>query len=399
MFTKPAFPILTSDHASLGETLSVLQRRRALKFLAGAGAVSLLPLRSIACTLAPQETSGPFPGDGTNGPNALTESGIVRADIRSSFGSAGSTPAAGTLNTIMLKVVSATSGTCGPVAGLAVYVWHCNANGGYSMYSSGIAGENYLRGVQVTDAKGEVTFTSIFPACYSGRWPHIHIEVYSSVDEATSGANAISTTQLAMPQSACDTVYAQTSLYPASATNLARVSLSSDTVFGDDGGVYELATATGNNADGWTTYLEVGVSANATATKAFAISPGISGSWYDAQQSGQGFNFEVLANNQILVFFYTFDTLGNNIFLVGVGTIDGATATVPLSTTTGGFFPPNFDPSKIARNDWGTLTLTFTDCDTGNATWTVSGGSVSGFTNGSLPITRVTSISSLTCAA
>ena len=399
MLTKSSIPVLSSDHASLSETLTVLQRRRALKVLASAVAASALPLRSFACVLAPQETAGPYPGDGTNGPNVLTQSGIVRSDIRSSFGAAGSTPAAGAMNTLLLKIVSASSGTCGPVAGLAVYVWHCNADGGYSMYSSGIASENYLRGVQVTDANGEVTFTSIFPACYSGRWPHIHIEVYSSVAAATAGTNAISTTQLAMPQSACDTVYAQTSLYPGSVTNLARTSLTSDMVFGDDRGVYELATVAGNNADGWTTYLEVGVSANATSTASFAISPGISGSWYDAQQSGQGFNVEVLANGQILVYFYTFDASGNNVWLTGVGTVDGATATIPLSTTGGGFFPPNFDPGKITHGDWGALTLTFSDCDTGTAAWTVSGGSASGYTNGSLSITRITTISSLTCAS
>jgi protocatechuate 3,4-dioxygenase beta subunit len=390
---------LSSDHASLAETLDVLQRRRMLKLLAGAGAASLFPLNSIACSLAPQETSGPYPADGTNGPNVLTESGILRSDIRSSFGASGSATATGTMNTIMLKIVSATSGTCGAVAGLAVYVWHCNATGGYSMYANGITGENYLRGVQITDANGEVTFSSIFPACYSGRWPHIHIEVYSSVAEATSGANAIMTTQLAMPQSACETVYAQTSLYPSSATNLTKVSLSSDLVFSGDDGAYELGTVSGNNADGWTTYLEVGVDAAATTTTDFAISPGITGSWYDTQQSGQGFNIEVLANSQIVVYFYTFDKLGNNVWLVGVGTIDGATAIVPLATTTGGFFPPAFDPTKITREEWGTLSLSFTDCNTGSAAWSVTGGSASGYTDGTLPITRITTISSLSCTS
>src|SRR5262249_39055423 len=149
-------------------------RHRFLQNLAGAaGAAALIPARSFACSLIPQETSGPYPADGTNGPNVLTASGIVRSDIRSSFGSAGSNPSPDTLNTLMLKVVSSTSGTCGAVAGLAVYVWHCNPSGGYSLYSSGVTGENYLCGVQVTDANGEVTFTSVYPGCYSGRWPHI----------------------------------------------------------------------------------------------------------------------------------------------------------------------------------------------------------------------------------
>lgn len=73
-----------------------------------------------------------------------------------------------------------------PLAGYAIYLWHCNRDGGYSMYSSGITAENYLRGVQVTDSNGEVTFSTIFPGCYSGRWPHIHFEVYASLDAATT---------------------------------------------------------------------------------------------------------------------------------------------------------------------------------------------------------------------
>ena len=53
------------------------------------------------------------------------------------------------------------------------------------MYSAAVANENYLRGVQETGADGTVTFTTIFPGCYSGRWPHVHFEVYPSAAVAT----------------------------------------------------------------------------------------------------------------------------------------------------------------------------------------------------------------------
>jgi protocatechuate 3,4-dioxygenase beta subunit len=59
-----------------------------------------------------------------------------------------------------------------PFAGVAVYVRHCDRAGRYSLYSDGIENENYLRGVQVADADGRVRYTSVFPACYDGRWPH-----------------------------------------------------------------------------------------------------------------------------------------------------------------------------------------------------------------------------------
>jgi protocatechuate 3,4-dioxygenase beta subunit len=128
-----------------------------------------------SCSKIPEETEGPFPGDGSNGPNVLTEDGVVRGDIRSSIGSASGV-AKGVPLTVELTVVDAS--TCAPRAGAAVYVWHCDMNGGYSMYSQGVSNENYLRGVQATDANGKASFQSIFPACYAGRWPHIHFEVF-----------------------------------------------------------------------------------------------------------------------------------------------------------------------------------------------------------------------------
>ena len=105
---------------------------------------------------------------------------------------------------------------CKPMTGAAVYVWHCDREGNYSMYQDA-SDQNYLRGVQEVDANGVATFTSIFPACYSGRWPHVHFEVYPSVDAATSGSNKLVTSQLAFPEDACDTVYA-TSGYEQSAS-------------------------------------------------------------------------------------------------------------------------------------------------------------------------------------
>ena len=44
-----------------------------------------------------------------------------------------------------------------------------------------------------------MTFTSIYPAAYSGRWPHIHFEVYPSLADATT-ARAAATSQLALPE-------------------------------------------------------------------------------------------------------------------------------------------------------------------------------------------------------
>ena len=93
-------------------------------------------------TEVPDETGGPFPGDGSNGIDVLDDSGIVRSDIRSSFGSS-TTTADGVPLTIRLTVRDASTGDA--MAGAAVYLWHCDRDGSYSLYSQGVENENYSR--------------------------------------------------------------------------------------------------------------------------------------------------------------------------------------------------------------------------------------------------------------
>jgi protocatechuate 3,4-dioxygenase beta subunit len=257
---------------------SFLSRRRALTLL-GTGALALLagcgrdddsatedtttPTASGSsstgsaddCTTIPEETAGPYPGDGTNGPDVLTADGVVRRDIRSSFGSS-TTTAEGVPLTINVDLLDSTG--CTPLAGAAVYVWHCDRDGGYSMYSEGLEGENYLRGVQEADADGRVTFTSIFPGAYLGRWPHIHFEVYESLAAATGGGTRNATSQIALPEGACTAVYA-TSGYEQSASNMPQTTLSNDNVFGDDEAAHQLGTTTGSPAAGYAVTLRVPV--------------------------------------------------------------------------------------------------------------------------------------------
>jgi protocatechuate 3,4-dioxygenase beta subunit len=134
---------------------------------------------------------------------------------------------------------------------------HCDREGRYSLYSEGVTEENYLRGVQEADADGSVTFTTIYPAAYAGRWPHIHFEVYPSLDDATSASNKLRTTQLALPEETSSAVYA-TDGYDASVANLAQTSLDTDNVF-SDGYSLQLAKVTGSVQDGLTATLTVPV--------------------------------------------------------------------------------------------------------------------------------------------
>ena len=205
----------------------------------------------------PEETAGPFPGDGSNGPNALTESGVVRSDITTSFGDASGV-AEGVPMTVKLKVYDLNGDDATPLAGAAIYLWHCDREGNYSMYDGGAAAENYLRGVQEAADDGTLEFQTIFPACYSGRWPHMHFEVYESLDAATSASNKLRTSQLALPQDVCETVYGTAEGYEQSVENLAQVSLDSDGIF-SDGYSLQMAKVTGSVEDGFVATLNVPV--------------------------------------------------------------------------------------------------------------------------------------------
>lgn len=217
---------------------------------------------SASCAVIPEETGGPYPADGTNSVNgsvvdALILSGIVRSDIRSSFNGATAT-AAGVPLTIRLQLVN-TSASCASLAGYAVYLWHCDRDGLYSLYSSGVTAQNYLRGVQEADANGMVTFTTIFPACYAGRMPHVHLEIYPTLAKSTSAANRVKTTQFTFPLATLNEVYATTG-YSQSVTNLKQISYATDMVF-SDGTSLQMPTVTGNASTGYIVTLSVGIQA------------------------------------------------------------------------------------------------------------------------------------------
>jgi len=259
--------------------MNELNRRRALLVLGGGGLAALAaacngstttssatttstttsattptsPASNDPTSEIPDETAGPYPGDGSNGPDVLTQNGVVRQDIRPSFGQYAGT-AEGLPLTLKLRVLDLRNGAS-PLAGAAVYVWHCDRDGNYSLYT--VRNQNYLRGVQTTDANGDLSFTSIYPGCYSGRWPHIHFEVYSSLDQATAAGTKLKTSQLALPEDACTTAYA-TSGYGTSAANLSRTSLQQDMVF-SDGWSSELATVTGDATNGFVAELTLAV--------------------------------------------------------------------------------------------------------------------------------------------
>ena len=271
-----AQPQLLHDLQTLAERGG---RRQMLRWLGAMGAAGALPLvgcggggdtdnsgssssssssgstttttTSGSCTVVPEETQGPYPGDGSNTANgsianALTLSGIVRSNITTSVGGTATGTAAGVPLTLTITLTN-TNNSCAAL------------DGKYSMYSSGVTSENYLRGVQETDSSGQVVFETIFPGCYSGRMPHIHFEIYRNANTATSYTNKLKTSQLAFPVATCQTIYNNASGYSASISNLAAISFATDGIF-SDGVDQQLVTISGNVTDGYDASITVSIS-------------------------------------------------------------------------------------------------------------------------------------------
>ena len=263
------------DQGAGFDITTLVTRRRVLAMVgAGAGAFALAACSTTsssgstttatastttttasALSEIPQETNGPYPADGTNGVNVLEESGIVRSDITSSLD--GGTTVEGTPLSFTFALTDMANDNR-PFEGAAVYLWQCDADGQYSMYSEGVEDETYLRGIQAAGADGTVTFETIVPGCYSGRWTHMHFEVYPDAASATNADNAIATSQVAFPQDMLNAIY-QLDTYPNSAKNLAQLgSLDNDNVFGD-GYDLEMGTFSGDPTSGYVGSLAVAI--------------------------------------------------------------------------------------------------------------------------------------------
>lgn len=211
----------------------------------------------------PEETNGPYPADGTQDVNVLTESGIVRQDITSSLD--GGSSVAGVALTMSFLVYDMVNQQ--PYEGAAVYAWQCDAEGRYSMYSQGVEDETWLRGIQTVNADGMVSFTTIVPGCYAGRWPHIHFEVYPDVDSATDVENVIATSQVAFPEDILTEIY-ERSEYAGSAQNMAAVgSVENDGIFSDSIDL-QMPTISGDIDSGYIANLSVAIDTTTEATGA-----------------------------------------------------------------------------------------------------------------------------------
>ena len=217
---------------------------------------------SGTCVSYASETNGPYPADGTNNSsgytsNVITQASFQRSDIRTSVATGNESPGIPLTFTITLADVN---NSCAALAGYAIYIWHCDAEGRYSLYD--IPAEDYRRGIQTTDANGQATFTTIVPGCYNGRYPHIHFEVFSSLTNATTGRYAVLVSQFAVPKDVLTSIYASDTRYTSSIAALNNTSISSDNVFGDN---------TSAQIDAMTMEMSGSIAAGYTATATVGI--------------------------------------------------------------------------------------------------------------------------------
>ncbi|MFT3679888.1 MAG: intradiol ring-cleavage dioxygenase [Ferruginibacter sp.] len=189
-----------------------------------------------SCTEAPTETEGPFP---TKQPSSYVRSNIV--DDRT-----------GVPLTVNITIQNKNN-SCAALANAIVDVWHCDKDGYYSEYGgTGMQSVNYtavhfLRGRQVTDANGLVTFTTIFPGWYSGRTTHIHVHIYNAA------GTSLKVTQIAFPEGSSSAVV----LVNTTATGYTKgmsgyIYNANDNIFSDDTSGIEIAAVSGTVAAGYT---------------------------------------------------------------------------------------------------------------------------------------------------
>jgi protocatechuate 3,4-dioxygenase beta subunit len=203
---------------------------------------------SGSCAVSPTETAGPFP---THTPSSLN-----RSDIR--------LDRTGVLSTIEITILN-TNNNCAALAGVTVDIWHCDKDGNYSEYggsgmqSSDYTSVHFLRGRQVTDVNGKVSFTSIFPGWYPGRATHIHVHVYNAA------GNSLLITQIAFPEgsgSAVSTVNGSGGTAYGYTKGMSGYTYNaSDNVFSDDSAGKEIASVTGSLAAGYAVTQSIYVAA------------------------------------------------------------------------------------------------------------------------------------------
>lgn len=122
-------------------------------------------------------------------------------------------------------------------------------------------------------------------------------------------------------------------------------------------------------------------------------SPRLGGAWFDPAQDGHGITLEFVEDD-VLLFWYTFDDQGHPAWLVAQGPNSGVPLVLDTQILSGGAFPPAFDPDLVQREHWGTITVELANCSTGSMSWQTSHP---GFGSGQMPLVRLSGPAGFRC--
>jgi protocatechuate 3,4-dioxygenase beta subunit len=242
---------MDGDDREIGRILS---RREALAVLGTGGAVMLgysreralsasissLAATETPCLVRPQQTEGPYFSDGQ----------VERSDIRTDPSTGIARP--GVPLRLAFHVTRPRNGECSPLEGMRIDIWHCDALGRYSDFRrEGTAGQQFLRGYQVTGSDGRVQFTTIYPGWYEGRTVHIHFKIRT--DPVLSRSYDF-TSQLYFPDSVTDQVHR---LAPYATKGARRIANQQDGIFRHGGSELTLSPITTDT--GYVANFELGL--------------------------------------------------------------------------------------------------------------------------------------------
>ena len=236
-----------------------ISRRQAIEVLGAAGVVSLLGCgggtagsattgsgsgsgsSSASCILTPDLTVGPY----------FVDEKLNRSDLTTN--TTDTNVLNGTPLSLALTIEQYSSGACSPLQGAQVDIWHADAAGLYSDESSeGTSGQTFLRGYQITNSSGVVSFKTIFPGWYTGRTIHIHVMIRTFT---SSGAVAFEfTTQLFFDQALINAI--TTTVSPYSSRGMPDTTNAQDTIYNSE---TQLTLATAASGGGYTAAVTLGI--------------------------------------------------------------------------------------------------------------------------------------------
>lgn len=377
-----------SGMAAASEQPAQPGRRQLLGLLGASSAAGLLLSRSAltqssslakaaTCTLTAAMTEGPY----------FVDERLHRSDLTT-----GTTLAAvtgGRPLTLTLLIQSAGSSSCKPLRNVQIDLWHANVLGNYSDVGNQL-GQTYLRGYQLSDDNGRVTFHTIFPGWYPGRAVHLHVKarVFSATGNVTYQFN----TQLFFDDSQTDQIYA---LAPYSSRPNRSTRNAQDNIYAGHSELIVPLEDAGDGSNGLTGTITLGLQLPAELATVDLDQHGLTGFWFNPDSSGQGLGLEIYPDAMgsgiglLAGGWYTFDETAGGAeqqrwyFLSGPVNQGAAVASLKIYRNSAGNFAAAPATSAVLV---GAATLVLASCDQGVLSYAFSDGSQR---SGSIALTRL----------